>query len=529
MRKLCTVGLAVILLLWCVIPVSAVTDTTDTTQVTDQTTAFGDTAVPSQPSEPTAPTAPAEPAPPPVESHILVDHNGVTADGVSYLLERSYVSPQEYPTADGRQGGRAAALRNGAYIEAPLPHTDGTPFTLSMWVNWQEEKGALTAEDQRLFTVFEKESRNMLYFNPLVKVETDDGFINGMRMTATTLQGTARVTNQLSYVTGQAVSGGMPHREWHHIALAVSGDEMTVYLDGMRWHSGKMGFAFVDLKADTLLLGAGPDGVNAWNGLMQNVVWYDAALTHVQIARLAKDLDAFDQTQDVETPVYTPVEIPTDLVAEKGYTAWTENGKTAISTRDGVAFWEQPMLGAGQSVQGELSLANRSKHLLDVAWDTLALPQKNTPAWQYLSQLQVDIRKGDETLFSGAYTDLPQALEKLTLTNMPYRRTQTYTLFISRDFLAQGAAVAVDIPWTFSCTLADVSKGGNGRRVIWWLLILLPLSALLVGMSVYCHVVKKDRRVFTVWNGVAANIKVFWDTKCVPILDKIKVQKNDLE
>ena len=75
--------------------------------------------------------------------------------------------------------------------------------------------------------------------------------------------------------------------EWHHVVGVFENGQSTIYVDGVRGTTADTsagGTALQDAGA-TLLIGSTRDGsAFNWNGLIDEVAFYDYALTEQQIA-----------------------------------------------------------------------------------------------------------------------------------------------------------------------------------------------------------------------------------------------------
>lgn len=509
MRRIAAFTFALLLVL--TIAVSATTAPAGTTLPADTTSGMTadtttDTSADTTAATTTAPTT-AKPTEPRVESENYT---------VEQLPKGAAFVGNDATWVDGRAGGRALQFDGTTnYMEIDIESMEA-PFTLSMWVNWQADIEKDEAQGQRLFTFQQKHTENSLSMTPwLYRVPTDNAAteeaVNGIAVLASCYKD-QWFRQEIYYPAAASISTTLPVNSWHHIAVTVEQSAVTVYIDGMQWKRETLSFAYADLKADLLLIGGAGNGTHLFQGLMEDVQLFESALTAVQVARLAANADPFDATVSVTPQQYAPAPMPENAVTEQTQSAMTlidENGmvNTMVATPE-QAFWEAPVLSGGQSLSGTLTVENKSKHIADMQLESIALPAQGTPAWEYLSDIHITVSNGQETLYSGPYTGITTEALKMQFAQTTYGRSYTYTITMSRPLMATAAYTAVSVPWTFVSTAhAAADSALPDEKPLTWLLILLPLSAAMVGFSFYWAMVRPDRRIFAVWDTLAARIR----------------------
>ena len=374
------------------------------------------------------------------------------------------------------------------YVEIPLKASN--TFTLSLWVNWQTDTTLPSSTNQRIFSFIKKNTENTLSLSPFIReLQEPQDAINGMALIADCFH-KQWLRKALYHPTSETISNMLPIGMWHHIALTVEKDTVTVFVDGLQWTRQTIPFSFAQLNADTLLLGAADNGVCLFSGLMQDVKLYEKALTPQQVLRLSNDDDPFDATLTATPSLYLPVELPETVILQQTYRVQTtltdEIAKTEIVSDPGGAFWEKPILSGGQSVTCTLILENKSKRTVSAHLSQIVLPQQDTPEWQYLSDILVSVKNGEQEIFNGRYTELTPDKLSVSLPDMFYGSRYTLKLTLSRPFTSVVGYTPITVPWTFSCEETPIAASALPPiQPLTWLIILLVVSIVVVGFSIY--------------------------------------------
>lgn len=494
-------------------PTTATGETT--TDVTAETTA-----------ETTVATTTARPMEPRIPSIRYMQPGVPWGKDITWYQADAPLPFEKLPWTAGRGDGKALQFDGKSYAAISLQKPTA-PFTLSFWVNWQADITAEEALDQHLFTVLRNTTENAVFCTPLASRTTLTGeTANGILLSGTCHLKTGWQRHEICYPAAGVISNALPMGSWHHFAVTFDAQTVAVYIDGVLWKSAALGFTFADMQADTLLIGAGINGTCRFTGCMQDFQWYTGLLTPSQICRLAQDADPFDPAVAVSPQQYVPAAVPATLITEKTYYAVTDvNGTAMAASTDVQAFWEAPQIGAGQSITGTLTVENKSKHQVQMQLETITLPEKNTAAWQYLSQLHITVMADSRLLYSGPYTGITAAALKMDYADMGYSRRVDYAVVISRSFDAQGAVVPVSVPWNFTCAIRNIPSDQPAEPRSVGLLIVLFLSAALVIASVYWAVVRRERVFFTVWNTVTVFCR---DKVCRPLIARCRIWLSKL-
>ncbi len=473
------------------------TDSTTTTATTSETTTTTTTTITT--TVPTTTTTTAKPTDAYVEN---------VQYAVSELPTGAIFHGENMQWVNGRKDGKALQF-NGTSdcIEIDMTEQEA-PFTLSMWVNWQANIHNSNAVGQRLFSLCRKNTENEISFIPWYSARTENGeTMNGMAL-LTACYKEKWIRQNACYPTDAAISNMLTPSTWHHIAMTVEENTISVFIDGMLWSTLDLEFAYADLKPDVLYIGGANDKLYLFEGAMEDIRLYENALTQQQVLRLFRDADAFDATLTDTPHAYAPAPLPQNVVLSQSQciiSTVSDSGiVNSVEVSPGAAFWETPALSGGQSVTCTLYLENRSKHVSGITLSNIALPEPSSPAYQYLSEILITVSDMNGVLYSGRYTDL--TVEKLAIRqdSLAYGGGRIYTITLSREFTSTADFVAVNVPWTFDTTILPTAQNAvSENRPQVWLIVLLLISTVAVIFSFYCAVVQKQRRVFTVWDSLA--------------------------
>lgn len=403
----------------------------------------------------------------------------------------------------GTNDGKAMRFDGTEYLTVDISAL-AAPYTLTAWVNWQG-----TTPEQRIFTVQKTASENYLSLSPW----TDTAVVGGAAANGVTLLTSCYKEQFLreNYFnpTAKGVSDTLVKNNWYHIAVAVAENTVTVYIDGVEWKTVTLPFAYAELGADTLYIGAAADGNNRFVGFIQEATMYSDLLDATAVARLAANAAFDDDTVPVTTGKYaaTPA-LPAESSLAQVKSVILDANQTATFTDTTPAFWENPQLASGQTVSGTLTVQNKSGNPVSLKLDTIQKPAHDTPAYQYLSEINVTVVQGDEVLYDGAYTALLASHLSLYWPQLANEREHTYTITLSRPFSATAAVVDVPVTWEWETAFFPVNENPlKGIPQSGWLIILLCVSAVAVGFSFYWAVVRRPRRIFTVWDKVASTLR----------------------
>lgn len=500
-------------------PVTDATDTakteiTDAAGVTENTGESGETEVTGDATAPddTVPTAPdgqtqpgedddieAPPADtlperdPEVSYRALIGNRTSWDDAAEWYDEGESLFADQADWETGRTGGQALVFNGNATSMRVDISNQTAPFTLTVWINRQAETAFIQSVlNQHVFTILRSDTDDEIYVSPIARRTADDGSViaNGILLSACRETPDGQQLEELYYPATEAVSGSLPAESWHHVALTVDQQSLTLYIDGILWDETVLPFTWEEFKADTLMIGGSIGRNPSFSGLMEDFRLYEGALTAVQVARLAADADPFDSKAAITPRVYEPTPLPGDIVNDKIFRVRSEDGRLAlVATKKSV--WEEPWIGAGQSVTGTLTLQNYGRYPVQMRLKNITFPEKGTAAWQYLSQLELSIRDGDQVLYSGPYTELTTDALSIDIDGMSYGGQKSYTITLSCPFDAAVATEEAAVTWSFAYAISEamVPPAAPQKQIL--LLLLLPLSAAAVAFSGYWVMTRK--------------------------------------
>ena len=434
-------------------------------------------------------------APRAAEVYILTD--GTLSD------KATYVGKEETPAwEDGKNGQLAMLFDGNCYITADVADLTA-PFTITTWVKWQGDTA-----DQRLFTLQKKGSENYLSLSPW----TDTAVVgkpiaNGVTVLTSCYKDEFIRENYYNPAMA-GVKDALKANTWHHIAFAVDESTVTLYIDGVNWKSFTLPYAYDELGADTLYIGNSGNGANGFNGNIQAFALYTSVLKPELIAQMANRTTVVDDEETPLVSIYAAATLPSveSLQQEKSATLNTNN-EIAFTT-NAAAFWECPQIATGQTISGNLIVQNKSGNTVNMQLSQIIFPEAGTPAYQYLSEIKITVMQGDTLLYDGPYTELRAAVLAMRWQQLPSDRSFSYTVTLSRPFTSTTPVVDAMVDWQWSASLFPITRNplqtaqNNG-----WLLVVLAASAVAVGFSLYWAIVRRPRRMFTIWDTMAQKVK----------------------
>ncbi len=424
-----------------------------------------------------------------------------------YLLTEGAVSQEftyhgegEPLFVTGRNNEQAVALRGTEYLTADISALQ-TPFTLSAWVNWQGDTA-----DQRIFSLLKQDSENYLSLSPLVNTAAaGKPAVNGVTLLTSCSKEQLLQENYYN-PAAEGVTDALPKNSWHHIAFTVNENDVTVYIDGVNWKTVTLPFAYAELEADTLSIGE-----NGFIGQIQAFTVHTTPLDAAAVARMAQGISTDDTAPAVSVGSYAPATLPSaEMLHQTKSVAITANGDAVFADATS-AFWEMPQVATGQTVTGTLTVENKSHNLVNLQLADIVLPAKDTPAYRYLSEVRVTIMQDSALLYTGPYTQLQANSLAWKWKDLPNDRQFTYTITLSRPFSSVAETVQTTVLWKWETSLMPTTQNPlHGVDTAGWLLIVLAVSAIAVSFSTYWAIVRRPRRIFTVWDSVANKIKSFF-------------------
>lgn len=189
---------------------------------------------------------------------------------------------------------------------------------------------------------------------------------------------------------------------------------------------------------------------------------------------------------------------PAATVTEKGYAVnGDQEGMTAEPSA--AAFWEYPTLAAGQSREdGVLRLVNNGKAALDFRLQTVELPYGNQEALAYLDALRLRVTDGKTVLYDGPYTRVMEKDGlKLEVQGLAGGTEKRWQVALYADFRYEGdpQTAAVQIPWLFAASEAEVQRDVEAPRAQGKLLVIVCAAGVLVVLCIVAGALNLTKRV----------------------------------
>ncbi|HIW73438.1 MAG TPA: hypothetical protein H9684_03875 [Firmicutes bacterium] len=172
--------------------------------------------------------------------------------------------------------------------------------------------------------------------------------------------------------------------------------------------------------------------------------------------------------------------------ADKVYRIVEEDGQGEILAEPMEdAFWEYPLLPAGQERTGRFRVVNGTPRTVALTM-TPDLPVDDREALLYFSNLRVILRQADGTVaYDGPYTGLADAPPLLSFENLRAGEAAEYTVTLRCAFSYTGDPETESAPavWNFQASARlDGSPDGEGR-LSGTTKILLVVTAFLLAVS----------------------------------------------
>lgn len=415
----------------------------------------------------------------------------------------TYHGDEKEPALEsGRNGGQTVTLNGTDYLTVDIADLQA-PFTLSAWVNWQGDTA-----DQRIFSLVKQDSENYLSLSPF----TDTAVVgksaaNGVTLLTSCFKDEQFIRENYYHPSAAGVTDALKRNLWYHIAFTVTETSVTVYIDGVNWQTVTLPFSYAELGADTLYIGSAADGNNGFTGQVQAFTLHGEVLDAATIARKAKNIPDSDTETTVNAGTYAAAILPAAESLQQEKTIVLTDDNTAGFSTATTAFFENPQIATGQTVSGTLTVQNRSGNPVSLQLYQIVLPAEDTAAYQYLSEIHVTIMQESTLLFDGPYTALDAGALGWYWQQLPNNRRCTYTIILSRPFSSVVPTEQISVNWVWETSLFPMTKNPlGGNRTAVWLLLLLAVSAVAAGFSAYWAIIRRPRRIFTVWDTAAKKV-----------------------
>ncbi len=205
---------------------------------------------------------------------------------VYYYQGDDKVGPEAFTWVDGRHGKAVKLNGEDQYLRYSAEKTlQLEEFTLSAWVKLDGEDKNV---GQKLLTVYKNESMFITVAPHLLDAERA---IDGIYAEWQDREIDPVVMHSdPDKDTTFALESGV----WHHVAVVVSDEEFSLYIDGILIHTADMNTSFVEMELNTFLIGGGFYSEPLLNAFLDDTYLYPQAMESSDIQLLAADVDPAD-------------------------------------------------------------------------------------------------------------------------------------------------------------------------------------------------------------------------------------------
>lgn len=180
-----------------------------------------------------------------------------------------------------------------------------------------------------------------------------------------------------------------------------------------------------------------------------------------------------------------------EILTEKTYTLIVEgeNGQI-VSSPDVPAFWEYPLLSAGQGATGgTLTFVNEDKGAVDLKLKAVTLPYDDPQALAYLDALRIRVSRGNTVLYDGPYSRIAEknglVIEEKDVPRGG-KRSFTIDLFCSFAYEEDPATVTAAVEWSFTASPSTAADTPSASGQSTWVLVAMSVAA---GLVILCGIV----------------------------------------
>lgn len=215
---------------------------------------------------------------------VLVAEPEEISDGVYYVDGGKNLVPSAFNWVEGGSDGKGTALELNGQTQFIRLSTDKTKelgeFTLSAWFKADE---GLEANQSFLLSVFQQNTEYHLTLSPYsVNTELQQ---NGIHLE---FKDPNNEDVSLFHTTVYPVSSALPAGEWHHFAVRLSGDAVSLFVDGTKYAEKALeNFLIESTEWHRFIIGGNLQSQAAFKGLVDETYLYTEALDDNQIGLLA--------------------------------------------------------------------------------------------------------------------------------------------------------------------------------------------------------------------------------------------------
>lgn len=281
----------------------------------------------------------------------LVDEPGGSSDYMEFYRDKQSLPLNELHWVENGVHGSAVSLDGvSEYLCVNYSQMQMPTLTFTAWVNWLGGETEEQSVGQRLFTMYRDED-NFLTVSLHQKVEDAgvmgdspygyDGIYMEYRLGG--LDGVSRICGNPVF---HGESYAIPYNEWHHYAVTISGQMLTLYVDGGVWFETELLLGAADMYAYEMQIGGSIWGDPYLHAYIDDAAMFSEALPAEQIALLAAGADLSFTAPTEGTTAYIPTEPShtqtTTAPSKVSHENWVE---TITSIRMGLPLWTWILLG----------------------------------------------------------------------------------------------------------------------------------------------------------------------------------------
>ncbi len=166
----------------------------------------------------------------------------------------------------------------------------------------------------------------------------------------------------------------------------------------------------------------------------------------------------------------------------------TETEGSITATPNSAAFWEYPLLKAGENfhVEGTLVVRNDGAIPASMMMEPVALPYGDEAKLAYLDNVMLTVKEGDTVLFDNSYAHINDAEGGLSLifNDMAPGETHTYTITMRCLYTYSGDVYADATPmsWRFSAKAQTVADQGVTVVPMWLVIVAATAAVIVIGV-----------------------------------------------
>lgn len=227
---------------------------------------------------------------------VLVAEPSEISDGVYYVDNGKNLEPSAFTWVEGGSDGKGTALELNGQTQFIRLSTDKTKelreFTLSAWFKAYEGS---EADQSFLLSVFQQNPAYHLTVSPFS--EDAQAQRNGIHLV---FNEPNNENVSLFHTTAYPVSSALPTGEWHHFAVRLSAESVSLYIDGAKYAEKTLENFLPEATVwHRFILGGNIQSQGAFKGLVDETYLYTEALDDNQIGLLAA---GYEPKPDVVPP-----------------------------------------------------------------------------------------------------------------------------------------------------------------------------------------------------------------------------------